>query len=191
LSTNNKTTVCGPLIKLSPEEYIPPEKLFKLIARIRKMTAMGKVPYVCAPLTELLAEEQALAKILYELLADACLSTFGARAFVPHEHFDPKKHSYYTPIQVYRAERKQVCKKTSLLIVVTVAPSWGGGIEVEMANESDVPVMLFCERKKFEQKKISRLLRGNPAVVATILYDTNEEAIKKFMDMFLSASVKN
>jgi len=191
LSTNNKTAICGSLTKLSPGEYISEEKLLKLIAHIRKMTIIGKVPYICAPLTELLAEEQVLAKRLYELLADACLAIFGARAFVPHEHFDPQKHANYTPTQVDRVERKQVCEKTSLLIVVAVAPSWGGGIEVEMANENDVPVIILCERKKLEQRKVSRLLRGNPAVKATIPYDSNEEAVKKFMDIFLSVSVKN
>ncbi|HRH23899.1 MAG TPA: hypothetical protein PK295_04720, partial [Candidatus Magasanikbacteria bacterium] len=99
-----------------------------------------KVPYICGPLTELDPKDHARIKILYSQLGDVCERVLGVRAFVPHEHYDPIIHASYTPQQIDAAERTQVCENTSLLVVVAEAPSWGGGIEVEMAWRSNVPV---------------------------------------------------
>ncbi|MFH1181123.1 MAG: hypothetical protein V1705_01785 [bacterium] len=138
--------------------------------------------YICGPLTELLPEEQQRVKNFYVKLADACEEITCIRAFVPHEHYDPIKQANYTPQQVDEAERKQVCENASFVLVVAIAPSWGGGIEVEMANRSGVPVIVLCEKEKLEQRKISRLLRGNPAVVSIIIYTSEEEAIEKLQE---------
>ena len=142
-------------------------------------TENKKSVYICGPLTELSPQEQQEVKSFYAKLADVCKDVTGIRAFVPHEHYDPVQHAYYTPAQVDAAERKQVSEQTSLLLVVTTAPSWGGGIEVEIANTSSIPVIILCERMKLEQRRISRLLRGNPAVVSIIPYDTEEEVFEK------------
>jgi hypothetical protein len=136
-----------------------------------------KIAYVCGPLTELKTEEKTRVKSFYQRIGDACGEITGLRAFVPHEHFDPIKHAHFTPQQVDETERNQVCNKTSVLIVVAIAPSWGGGIEVEMANQNNVPVILLCEREKLQARQISRLLRGNPAAKVIIEYDTEDEAI--------------
>lgn len=152
-----------------------------------------KQAYVCGPLTELSSEEQILVKLFFEQVADMCGTALGRRAFVPHEHYDPVKHANFTPQDVDAAERAQVCEHTSVLIVVAIAPSWGGGIEVEMAHRSHVPVIILCERKKFEQRKISRLLRGNPAVREIIAYDSTEDALKqlrtKLQDYHFSGAI--
>jgi hypothetical protein len=134
---------------------------------------------VCGPLTELSSDEQKSVKLFYQHIADTCEKIIGIRAFVPHEHYDPIKHAKYTPQDVDKAERHQVCDLTSLLIVVAVAPSWGGGIEVEMANQNGVPIVILCEKVKLENRKISRLLRGNPAVVDILFYTTEDEALKR------------
>ncbi len=135
-----------------------------------------KSVYVCGPLTELDPGIQATVKRFYERIADVCQRITGTRAFVPHEHYDPTRHAHFTPAQVDAAERRQVCEKTSCLIVVATSPSWGGGIEVEMAYRSGVPIIILCEGAKLKQGKISRLLRGNPGVVATIPYATELQA---------------
>ena len=138
-----------------------------------------KTVYICGPLTELSPELQEKTKRFYEHLANLCAEMTECRAFVPH---DPIKNAVFTPQEVDAAERKQVCERTSLLLVIAVAPSWGGGIEVEMANRSGIPVIILCERNKLEQRKISRLLRGNPAVVSVIPYNTEEEVIEKLRE---------
>jgi hypothetical protein len=48
-----------------------------------------------------------------------------------------------------------------------------------MAYRSGVPIILLCEREKLEQRKVSRLLRGNPGVVAIISYNTERKALRK------------
>lgn len=146
---------------------------------MKKRNKASKAAYVCGPLTELPAERQESVKRFYERIADLCGRTLGVRAFVPHEHFDPIKNAAATPHEVDEAERRQVCENSSCLIVVALAPSWGGGIEVEMAHRSGVPVILLCEREKLENRKISRLLRGNPGVVHVISYDGERGALMK------------
>lgn len=127
-------------------------------------------PYICGPLTDLPADLQERIKDLYSQLGDICEEVLGVRAFVPHEHYDPIKHAHYTPHQVDDAERLQVAKGTSVLIVIAESPSWGGGIEVEIAYRSEVPVILLFP----SQKKVSRLLRGNPGITLQDSYDSFE-----------------
>lgn len=145
-----------------------------------------KTAYVCGPLTELSPEVAQNAKIFYERIADVCQGIMGVRAFVPHEHYDPIKHAHFTPEQVDRAERDQIFQRTSLLIVVPIAPSWGGGIEVEMANWRNISAIILVEKGK----KISRLLKGNPAVEEIIEYEDEDEGIlvleKAIIDLFQS-----
>jgi len=135
--------------------------------------ANGKVPYVCGPLTELPVEGQRAVKELYCKIADVCQSSLGVRAFVPHEHYDPVANADFTPWQVDEAERRQVCERTSVLIVIALAPSWGGGIEVEMANRSGVAAVVYHPA----EKKVSRLLRGNPAVLGTYAYKDEDQML--------------
>jgi len=135
--------------------------------------------YICGPLTELPNEKQGQAKVFYEKISELCQDVTGLRGFLPHEHYDPVKHANFTPSAVDAAERNQVSEKTSILLVVAIAPSWGGGIEVEIANRNNIPVIILCEKEKLENRKISRLLRGNPAVKVIIPYDTEEDALKK------------
>ena len=136
---------------------------------------MLKVPYVCGPLTELPPPIMDEVKRLYSRIGDLCQRVNGARAFVPHEHYDPILHADFTPTQVDAAERNQVCNNTTLLIVMAIAPSWGGGIEVEMAHRSRMPVIVLFPKGK----KVSRLLRGNPAVAEVIEYENEEDALQK------------
>ena len=139
----------------------------------------GKVPYICGLLTELDPPQQGRVKGFYERIADICAEVLGKRAFVPHEHYDPVKHASFAPQDVDAAERRQVCEQTSHLIVVPVAPSWGGGIEVEMAHRSGVPVVIVAERAKLDARKVSRLLLGNPAVSKVIAYESEDDALKQ------------
>jgi hypothetical protein len=136
-----------------------------------------KSTYICGPLTELPKEEQERVKFFYTVIANIVEEVMGVRAFVPHEHYDPIKNANYTSQEIDAAERAQVCTGTSLLLVVAIEPSWGGGIEVEMANQSGVPVVILCEQAKLEARRISRLLRGNPAVVQIIAYTSEEDAL--------------
>ena len=139
--------------------------------------AIEKTPYICGPLTELPAEQQASAKAFYEAVGALCSRIAGVEAFVPHKHYDPVANANFEPPEVYAAEKTQICEHTSVLIVVALAPSWGGGGEVEMANERGIPVVILCDAERLAQRKISRFLRGGPSIKAVIGYHTMEEAL--------------
>lgn len=133
-----------------------------------------KVPYVCGPLTELPPPIMDEVKAFYSRIGDLIGQLSGHRAFVPHEHYDPIKFAHFTPTEIDVAERHQVCQKTSLLIAINVAPSWGSGIEVEMARQSNVPAVILSP----SGKKISRLLLGNPAIKDVVAYDNYDHALE-------------
>jgi hypothetical protein len=139
--------------------------------------ATGKSAYICGPLTELPPEQQASVKALYEAIGDVCSQVLGMESFVPHKYYDPIANADATPPEVDGAERRQICHKTSVLVVVAIAPSWGGGIEVEMANTKGVPALILCDAKQLAARKISRLLRGNPAVKEVLAYHSPEEML--------------
>ncbi len=142
-----------------------------------------KTPYICYALTELDPAMREEAKRFYERVADTCKEVLGVRGFIPHEHADPVQHIHLTPREVDVLERKRVMEETSLLLVVALAPSWGGGIEVEMANQRNIPIIILAPQEKLDARKVSRLLRGNPAVRHEIGFTDYEDAIQKLREV--------
>ena len=137
-----------------------------------------KVAYICGPLTDLSAEERSEIRNFYDKIADVCEEATGLRAFAPHENYDSPENQTFSPQDIDDAERNQVCNKTSILIAVYIAPSWGGGIEVEMARQSGVPIIILCPKGK----KITRLLLGNRNVVKVIYYENEAQALDSVKD---------
>jgi len=118
--------------------------------------------YVSGALTAL--EEGARMRLFYELLAEV-VESVGLRAYLPHRVSDPVAAAHLEPRAVYDIDRAHV---TSARVVVAYAgiPSFGVGIEVELAREHAVPVVLVVER----DRTVSRLLLGNPAVVEVVRF---------------------
>ena len=118
--------------------------------------------YVSGALTAL--EEGARMRLFYELLAEA-VESVGLRAYLPHRVSDPVAAAHLEPRAVYDIDRAHV---TSARVVVAYAgiPSFGVGIEVELAREHAVAVVLVVER----ERTVSRLLLGNPAVVEVVRF---------------------
>src|SRR6266540_2059976 len=118
--------------------------------------------YVSGALTAL--EDGARMRLFYELLAEV-VETVGLRAYLPHRVSDPVAAAHLDPRTVYDIDRAHV---TGARVVVAYAgiPSFGVGIEVELAREHGVPVVLVVER----ERTVSRLLLGNPAVVDVVRF---------------------
>ena len=118
--------------------------------------------YVSGALTAL--EEGARMRLFYELLAEV-VESVGLRAYLPHRVTGPVAAAHLEPRAVYDIDRAHV---TSARVVVAYAgiPSFGVGIEVELAREHAVPVILVVER----EQTVSRLLLGNPAVVEVVRF---------------------
>lgn len=119
----------------------------------------------------------------YEAIGRLIEST-GLSAYLPHKNTDPVKHKDVTPKQVDQIDRTAVM---SSMLVVAVAdnPSLGVGIEVEMAYHANKPVVLICNRDKLRGRRISRLIRGNPAVVCEIEYSEPEEALDQLREYLI------
>ena len=118
--------------------------------------------YISGALTAL--EDGARMRLFYELLAEV-VETVGLRAYLPHRVSDPVAAAHLDPRTVYDIDRAHV---TASRVVVAYAgiPSFGVGIEVELAREHGIPVVLVCER----ERTVSRLLLGNPAVVEIVRF---------------------
>jgi 2'-deoxynucleoside 5'-phosphate N-hydrolase len=123
--------------------------------------AVGEA-YISGALTAL--DDAARTKLFYEVLAEIAEAT-GLRAYLPHRVSDPIVAAHLDPRAVYEIDRAHV---TSAAVVIAYAgiPSFGVGIEVELAREHGVPVIVVAER----DRPISRLLLGNPAVVEVVKF---------------------
>lgn len=123
--------------------------------------AVGEA-YVSGALTAL--EDAPRTKLFYEVLAEIA-GAAGMRAYLPQRVTDPVAAAHLDPRAVYEIDRAHV---TSAAVVIAYAgiPSFGVGIEVELAREHGVPVIIVAER----DRPVSRLLLGNPAVVEIVKF---------------------
>lgn len=149
---------------------------------------VGKVPYICGPLTDFPTDVNPHeAKEFYSRLGDIFLAIIGARAFVPHEYFDPIQFAHFTDIEVYLAESGQITQRTSLLVVAHVAPTTGGGCEIALAADLKIPIVWLCPRSK----KISRyplgLTKDKRTFQDLLRYDNFDHAVevlRKWAEVF-------
>jgi len=118
--------------------------------------------YVSGALTAL--DDAPRTKLFYELLAEIAEAA-NLRAYLPHRVTDPVAQAHLDPRAVYEIDRAHV---TGAVVLIAYAgiPSFGVGIEVELAREHGVPVIVVAER----DRPISRLLLGNPAVVEVVRF---------------------
>src|SRR4051812_23202874 len=113
---------------------------------------MEKCGYVCGALSDLPEAIRDDTKLFYEQIGQLLEEVTGVKAFVPHLHCDPIKMAHYTAQEIDGIERPQVAERTSILIAVDVYPSWGGGIEVEICNTYQVPVIVLRPKHLAEGK---------------------------------------
>jgi hypothetical protein len=123
--------------------------------------AVGEA-YISGALTAL--DDAPRTKLFYELLAEIAEAS-GLRAYLPHRVTDPVAGAHLDPRSVYEIDRAHVTRAV-VLIAYAGIPSFGVGIEVELAREHSVPVIVVAER----ERPISRLLLGNPAVVEVVKF---------------------
>jgi hypothetical protein len=118
--------------------------------------------YISGALTGL--DDVPRAKLFYELLAEIA-DAAKLRAYLPHRVTDPVAAAHLDPRAVYEIDRAHV---TAAAVVVAYGgvPSFGVGIEVELAREHGIPVIVVAER----ERAVSRLLLGNPAVVEVVRF---------------------
>lgn len=132
---------------------------------------MNRKIFISGALTGI--ENSDIIKADYERVAWLC-EELGATVYRPWRNTDPVAHPHVPPREVYELDRYHV--STSDLVIAYVGiPSLGTGQEIEIAQERGVPVLLLYERGK----RISRMTRGSPNVIAEVRFDDIEEALQQ------------
>src|SRR5258708_19213477 len=104
------------------------------------------------------------ARVFYELLAEI-VSECGLRPYLPHHATDPVAAPDLDPRSVYEIDRARVAR-SGLIVAYAGTPSFGVGIEVEIARERGIPVILVAER----DRTVSRILLGSPPVIDVVRF---------------------
>jgi len=145
--------------------------------------------YICGPLTGLDEEEGRRLRHLYEEIGELCYFLFETTGFVPHKHFDPIENPDPSPRDVDFVDRTALLSSWCL-VAIADHPSWGGGIEVEIARSNGIPVILLWK----EGTKVSKLLRGNQAIRREYEYSHEEDALEflegKLQDLYNGGRTK-
>jgi len=136
--------------------------------------------FFAGPLTNLPNPEQT--KAFYVKLAE-CAKTLGFEYFWAFlSGTDPIKNPDVLPIEVYKRDIMEL-DKSDLMVAYMGEPSTGTGIEIEHANETGKPIIILYEKTK----KVSRMLRGCPAVKKEIAYESEDDAIRQ-LTAYLASS---
>ncbi len=109
----------------------------------------------------------------YDQLAAVCRK-HGWQTFVPHHFIDPQQFPASSPTEVYEREIRDL-KEADVVIAYVGQPSLGVGIELEVARAQNAIVILLFETGAV----VSRLVRGNPAVIHEIVFADFPDALKK------------
>lgn len=109
----------------------------------------------------------------YDQLAAVCRK-HGWQTFVPHHFVDPDEFPKASPAEVYDREIRDL-KEADVVIAYVGLPSLGAGMELEVARAQNAIIILLYE----EGTVISRLVRGNPAVIHEIAFKDFPDALEK------------
>jgi 2'-deoxynucleoside 5'-phosphate N-hydrolase len=141
-----------------------------------------KTVYISGALTDMSEDERAKLRAFYDRIGAVCRE-YGLEPYSPHVYGDPKLVAHLTPKDIDRIDRLAVTQ-AYLVVAYVGVPSIGVGIEVELAHHADKPVVIMYERKKLDARRITRLVRGNPAVVAEIGFEDFDDALAQ-LETFL------
>jgi hypothetical protein len=109
---------------------------------------------------------------VYESIGKLCES-LGITPYIPHAGgTDPVKNPDVTPSFVWKKDVGAIFN-ADVLIAYVGMPSLGVGAEIELARIAAKDVVLWW----VEGEKVSRMARGNPAVVGEIIVRTKEELL--------------
>lgn len=139
---------------------------------------MSRIIYIAGALTDISEEERQTLREFYEALGKVC-QAFGFEPYISHIFSDPKNFPNLTSRQISYMNRLALTR--SYLVVACIdVPSIDVGIALELSHHANKPVVLFYEKEKFDQCRITRLARGCPAVIEHIIFDNFQNAEKEF-----------
>lgn len=134
--------------------------------------------FFAGPLTELKNPEKT--KAFYRKLARVAKVNGFDYFWAFLKGNDPIKNPDVPPGHVYKIDTYQL-RRSDVMVAYMGEPSTGTGIEIQFANTHHVPVYILYEKGK----RISRMLRGCPAVKKEIVFTCEKDALTQF-DSLLS-----
>ncbi len=134
--------------------------------------------FFAGPLTNLSDPEKT--KAFYHRLAGVAVSNKFDYFWAFLNGTDPIKNPDVSPSEVYKIDTYQL-RQSDIMMAYMGEPSTGTGIEIEYANAHHIPVYILYEKGR----RISRMLRGCPAVKKELVFTSEDDAIKQF-DTLLS-----
>lgn len=132
--------------------------------------------FFAGPLTDLSKPKST--KAFYKKLADTARANGFEYFWAFLNGTDPIKNPDVSPAHVYKIDTYQL-KNSDIMVAYMGEPSTGTGIEIEFANSHNIPVYILYEKGK----RISRMLRGCPAVKQEIVFSSEKDALKQFDDL--------
>lgn len=99
---------------------------------------------------------------------------------------DPVNNPDVTPAQVYEVDTREL-SRSNLMVAYMGEPSTGTGIEIEFAQNNNIPVYILYEKGKH----VSRMLRGCPAIKKELVFENEEDALKQFDALLTRLSVQS
>ncbi len=123
------------------------------------------------PLTDLKNPEET--KRFYTKLAHVARKNDCEYFWAWQRGTDPELAPDVPSSRVYQIDTYEL-ETSDIMIAYVGEPSTGTGIEIEYARRNRIPVVLMYEKGK----RISRMLRGCPAVKKELVYGSEKEALK-------------
>lgn len=133
--------------------------------------------FFAGPLTDL--KNPVKTKAFYRKLADIAKVNGFDYYWAFLKGTDPIKNPDVSPAEVYKIDTYHL-KHSDLMVAYMGEPSTGTGIEIEFANAHHIPVYILYEKGK----RVSRMLRGCPAVKKELVFMSEKDALAQF-DAFL------
>jgi transcriptional regulator with XRE-family HTH domain len=125
--------------------------------------------YLASALTGLSGESRELVISAHTEIRRACTS-LGMTVYDPMEHTDPINFSEVSAGDVFLADRREVLSSDVLLALIT-EPSFGEGMELELARSTLLPVLLIVDG----DKSLSKMVLGAPGVKHTVRFSDPSE----------------
>ncbi len=129
--------------------------------------------HISGKLTNLPKDKRQRYLDFYDQLAEVCRK-HGWQTFVPHHFIGPDQFPEAAPAEIYEREIRDL-KEADVVIAYVGQPSIGVGMELEVARAQNAIIILMYE----EGTVLSRLVRGNPAVIHEIAFKDFPDALEK------------
>lgn len=135
--------------------------------------------FFAGPLTDLKDPEKT--KLFYKHLAQTASGCGFDYFWAFMNGTDPVLNPDVSPQDVYERDMNEL-QKSDLMITYVGEPSTGTGLEIEYAFNHHIPVYILYEK----DKRISRMLRGCPAVKKELIFSGEDDALRQFKDLLLN-----